>query len=69
MTLASAASLTLCETLKLSYISHRKLCSFAEGLLEGAASHYEETVQIEQRECSKKGADRCVLVCRFEKAG
>lgn len=49
----------------LSYVSHRKLCSFAEGLIEGAAAHYGENVSIEQTECMKRGDPRCLLVCTF----
>lgn len=56
------------EFLKLGYHSHRGLCSFAEGLLEGAATHYGEEVQIEQEECVKRGGPKCTFVCRFSKA-
>ncbi|MEO7803977.1 MAG: heme NO-binding domain-containing protein [Actinomycetota bacterium] len=57
------------DALQLSYISHRKLCSFAEGLIEGAASFYSEEVSIEQTMCAKQGGDRCVLVARFTPKG
>ncbi|HYF34088.1 MAG TPA: heme NO-binding domain-containing protein, partial [Prosthecobacter sp.] len=33
-------------TLIMSYRSQRKLCALAEGLIEGAATHYGETVMI-----------------------
>ena len=56
------------EKLSLSYYSHRKLCSFAEGLIDGAAKIYGETATIEQTECEKRGDKRCVLVTTFEKA-
>lgn len=52
-------------TVELGYVSSRKLCSFAEGLVEGAATHFGETVAIHQTECMKRGDDRCVLVCKF----
>ena len=55
-------------TVELGYISPRKLCSFAEGLVEGAAKHFGEKVTLSQTECMKRGDERCVLVCRFAPA-
>lgn len=58
------------DRLTLGYKSHRNLCFFAEGLLEGAADHFGESVTIEQPQCAKRGGDKCVLVCSFSpKAG
>jgi hypothetical protein len=51
--------------LVMGYRSPRKLCSFAEGLLAGAADHYHERVTIEQPSCMKRGDDRCVLEIAF----
>lgn len=51
--------------LTLEYVSERQMCSFAEGLIEGAATHFGESVQIEQPQCSKHGADTCLIVCTF----
>jgi hypothetical protein len=53
------------NVLVLSYVSSRGLCSFAEGLVDGAASQFGERVEIEQRECTKRGDERCVLACTF----
>ena len=53
--------------LVLSYASRRRLCSFAEGLLEGAADHFGEIVDVVHQECMKRGDDQCVLVCTFTK--
>jgi hypothetical protein len=53
------------EHLALGYISYRNLCAFAEGLIEGAADHYGETVEISQSSCTRRGDDKCVLVCSF----
>lgn len=53
------------ESLALSYISERRLCSLAEGLIEGAADHFGEETTIRQDRCVKNGDDRCVLVCTF----
>ena len=49
----------------MGYRSPRKLCSFAEGLLLGAADHYGEKLTIEQPLCMKRGDDRCVLEIEF----
>jgi hypothetical protein len=47
------------------YRSPRKLCSFAEGLLLGAADHYRERLTIEQPACMKRGDEHCVLEIGF----
>ena len=49
----------------MGYRSPRKLCSFAEGLLLGAADHYGEQLTIEQPRCMKRGDDQCVLEIAF----
>ena len=36
------------EVLELGYVSFRDMCAFAEGLIEGSANHYGETVAISQ---------------------
>jgi hypothetical protein len=51
----------------LGYRSARKLCSFAEGLIEGAAEHFGEEVTMEQSMCMKRGDEKCLIVCSFEK--
>lgn len=53
--------------LALRYRSARKLCPFAEGLIEGAADHFQEDVRIAQPKCMLRGADHCLLVCSFHK--
>jgi hypothetical protein len=49
------------DVLVMGYQSNRKLCAFAEGLLEGAAVHYGEEITIEQPRCMLRGDERCVL--------
>lgn len=49
----------------LGYQSARKMCSFAEGLIAGAANHFGERVSIEQTACMKRGQAECILVCTF----
>jgi hypothetical protein len=53
------------EVLVMGYRSPRKLCSFAEGLLLGAADHYNERLTIAQPSCMKRGDDQCVLELAF----
>ena len=45
----------------MGYVSRRQLCAFGEGLIEGAAAWFGESVAIEQRECVKRGDAKCVL--------
>jgi hypothetical protein len=56
------------NVLVLSYVSSRGLCSFAEGLIDGAAAQFGEQVDIVQRECTKRGDARCVFACSFSAA-
>ncbi|HLE56119.1 MAG TPA: heme NO-binding domain-containing protein [Rhodothermia bacterium] len=56
------------DSLTLEYQSHRNLCSFAEGLIEGAAAHYGETVTIEQTTCAKNGGSVCTIATTFARA-
>lgn len=56
------------DVLLLQYRSHRQLCALAEGFVKGAATHYRQTVTIEQPTCMLQGADHCVLRCTFTPA-
>jgi hypothetical protein len=53
------------EVLVMGYASPRKLCAFAEGLIEGAAAHYGERALIEQPKCMVRGDEKCVLEISF----
>jgi predicted hydrocarbon binding protein len=53
------------RTVELAYVSTRRLCSFAEGLVLGSTEHFGETVEMRQTSCMKRGDPRCVLVCSF----
>jgi predicted hydrocarbon binding protein len=55
------------ETLVMGYHSKRKLCVLGEGLLEGTARHFGETVSIEQPTCMLRGDTSCTLAIRFGK--
>jgi len=47
--------------LLLNYSSPRKLCLLAEGLIYGAAEHYNSPITIEHPVCMHTGADHCDL--------
>jgi hypothetical protein len=53
------------DVVVMGYRSPRKLCSFAEGLLLGAADHYGERLTIEQPVCMKRGDSHCVIEIAF----
>jgi hypothetical protein len=55
------------DAVGLSYQSHRGLCSFAEGLVEGAADYFGEQAVIEQSACTKRGDEVCVLRIKLSK--
>ena len=52
--------------LTLIYQSKRKLCRLCEGLLQGAASHFDATLTIDHPVCMHKGSDHCELHLSFE---
>ncbi len=51
--------------LTMGYGSHKKMCAFAEGLIEGAADHFGERVSIEQARCMNRGDETCDLEITF----
>lgn len=53
------------ETLILHYNSHRKLCPFALGLIEGAAEHYQEVLEFSHPVCMKRGDPKCTFHLSF----
>lgn len=57
------------RSLALEYQSTRMLCSFAEGLVLGAADHFGETVVVTHTSCARRGDEVCVLACEFPPAG
>ncbi|MFB0982305.1 MAG: heme NO-binding domain-containing protein [Alteromonadaceae bacterium] len=48
------------------YQSKRKLCHLSEGLITGAAKHFDESISIHHPECMHDGAAQCKLVISFE---
>ena len=57
------------EQLTLRYRSHRKMCAFAEGLIQGTADYYRESVNIDHVSCMLQEAAECTLDCTFGRAG
>jgi hypothetical protein len=53
------------QVLVMGYASPRKLCAFAEGLIEGTAAHYGERASIVQPRCMNRGDDTCLLQLTF----
>jgi len=52
------------DVLVMGYSSKRKLCAFAEGLLQGAGDVFGEQVTIRQPACMNRGDERCRLEIR-----
>lgn len=55
-------------SLSVTYRSSRKLCAFAEGLIEGAAKHFGERVTIAHSFCMHRADDYCRLELEFAPA-
>jgi hypothetical protein len=53
------------DGLTIGYRSGRKFCSFAEGLIEGAAEHFGQKVSMSQPSCMLRGDEKCLIVCSF----
>lgn len=53
------------DVLVMHYRSKRQMCSFAEGLLLGAADHFQETAHIDHPLCMHRGDPHCELRIRF----
>jgi hypothetical protein len=47
------------DTLVMGYSSPRRLCAFAQGLIEGAAVHYGEEATVDETRCMGRGDPRC----------
>ena len=52
--------------LLMGYHSQRKLCALAQGFIEGAARHFNETADVEHLECMHKGDQRCLMRILFK---
>jgi len=54
------------NTLAVTYRSPRKLCFLAEGLIRGAAKHYQVNYSLSHDLCMHDGHDRCLLMLTTE---
>lgn len=50
---------------ELIYRSKRKLCAVAEGLIHGAAEHFNQTVALDHDQCMHDGHEECHWNVRF----
>lgn len=53
------------NTLLMRYVSKRRLCGFAEGLIAGAAKYFRERASIAQQQCVLRGDAGCLFVVTF----
>lgn len=51
--------LTTPDTLRMVYISKRRLCALAQGFIEASAAHFGEPAEITQPLCLTRGDERC----------
>ena len=51
--------------LLMEYRSPRKLCILAEGLIRGAAHHYQTPITLSHPTCMHTGSDHCDLIVEF----
>lgn len=49
------------DLLVMTYRSRRRLCAFAEGLVDGAAAYFRESVTFEQPRCMLRGDEACIF--------
>lgn len=56
------------DVLVMEYQSERRLCAFAEGLIQGAAAHFHEDVTIHHPRCMHSGDASCRLELSFKAA-
>jgi predicted hydrocarbon binding protein len=53
------------DVLVMHYVSERRLCAMAEGMIEASAAHFGEALVLEHTECMRNGAPRCTFVATF----
>lgn len=54
------------QNLIINYKSPRKMCHLAEGLIQGAADHFHQSIAMQQKECMHQGNSRCRFDIRFQ---
>jgi predicted hydrocarbon binding protein len=53
------------DVLVMHYVSERRLCAMAEGMIEASAAHFGEALALEQTACMRHGAPACTFVATF----
>ncbi len=53
------------DELVVHYASARRMCAFAEGMIEGAAAHYGQSATLRRPACVKRGAAHCTIHAVF----
>jgi len=53
------------DTLVMHYRSARRLCAYAQGLVEGVAEHYGQNASFVQNDCMHRGDPACVFQISF----
>lgn len=53
------------SVLLIHYFSRRGLCALAEGMLQGAATHFGDELTLEQTGCTHRGAPHCTIRATF----
>jgi len=54
--------------LVMDYLSIRRMCALAQGLVEGAAAWYGEVVEIDHVACTQRGDPHCSFLIRWSPA-
>jgi predicted hydrocarbon binding protein len=52
--------------LVVAYVSQRKLCAFAKGIMRGIAAHYGERPHITETTCMLDGAAQCTIEIKID---
>lgn len=52
------------DSLTMFYRSDRKMCHLAEGLIEGAAIHFNTSFELSHETCMHRGSDHCELTVK-----
>lgn len=54
------------KSITLHYHSPRKLCHLADGLIRGAAEHYETSITLTETACMHDGAEKCTFIVNIK---
>jgi predicted hydrocarbon binding protein len=54
------------DVVEVHYVSPRRLCAVARGIMHGLATHFHERLEIEEPTCMLRGDAACLLVGRLQ---